>query len=914
MRLKFLIIAMFFLTGAHAQNVAINNDASLPDNSAILDIKSGTKGLLIPRMNTAAIAAIVNPAKGLLVLDTAKNQLLVNMGTPALPNWQTIVASSGWSLSGNAGTDPDSQFVGTLDTKPFIIRVNNVRSGFIDTLSENTSFGFRTLDSITIGAYNTAIGYKSLSANKSGFYNTGVGWGALKTNSSGHYNTAFGYGSVYSNSSGWENTGIGNLAIAFNTTGGRNTAIGNEALEYNTTGSANVALGSRTLVLNTTGKSNSAFGTGSLHGNTIGNNNTAMGQNALYLNQTGYSNVAIGTYALYNSGNRSNLVAVGDSALFHNGVGAVDDLGGTFNTALGSKTLFENTTGYSNTATGAYALLNNTTGLQNTANGSGALINNGIGIGNTAIGQGVMGQNISGNDNTAVGNFGLSANTIGIRNTSVGASSLITNIEGNNNTAIGYRADVSANNLFNSTAIGANAKVASSNSLVLGGTGAAGVNVGIGTTTPIARLHVVDSNVLFIGPPTIPGTTTYSPPASGIGSRMMWYPQKAAFRVGAVSGTEWDKDNIGNYSFASGYSSKASGFASTAMGQSTASGSNSIAMGNAAIASGIESNAIGTQTNASGLGSTAIGYQTIASGDYSIAMGNLTTASRESSTAMGYQTTASGYFSTSMGSQTIAKAYNALSIGNYNDNTDAPSYFIPANSDRIFQIGNGSSASARSNAVTVLRNGNVGLAGVIAPSRPLSFPASLGEKILLYPGGAGEVGIGVYGNELRLHADNPGAKVSLGTQDLFGVFTENAKAERNGVYAFSIFGSLWVNGTTYASDERFKQNIKPISSPLQKLLQLKGVEYEMKVNEFSKNHFTPERQIGLIAQNVEKIIPEAVNEMDGYKGVDYAKLVPLLIEGIKEQQKQFETSSEEVKQLKLQVAELKKLVEQLIKK
>jgi len=58
----------------HAQNVAINNDASLPDNSAILDIKSGTKGLLIPRMNTAAMAAIVNPAKGLLVLDTVKNQ------------------------------------------------------------------------------------------------------------------------------------------------------------------------------------------------------------------------------------------------------------------------------------------------------------------------------------------------------------------------------------------------------------------------------------------------------------------------------------------------------------------------------------------------------------------------------------------------------------------------------------------------------------------------------------------------------------------------------------------------------------------------------------------------------------------------------------------------------------------------
>ncbi|MBL0184043.1 MAG: hypothetical protein IPP96_17875 [Chitinophagaceae bacterium] len=56
----------------------------------------------------------------------------------------------------------------------------------------------------------------------------------------------------------------------------------------------------------------------------------------------------------------------------------------------------------------------------------------------------------------------------------------------------------------------------------------------------------------------------------------------------------------------------------------------------------------------------------------------------------------------------------------------------------------------------------------------------------------------------------------------------------------------------------------------------------MKVDEFSKNYFMPGRQIGLLAQNVEKIIPGAVNEKDGFKGVDYARLVPLLIESIKE--------------------------------
>ena len=76
----------------------------------------------------------------------------------------------------------------------------------------------------------------------------------------------------------------------------------------------------------------------------------------------------------------------------------------------------------------------------------------------------------------------------------------------------------------------------------------------------------------------------------------------------------------------------------------------------------------------------------------------------------------------------------------------------------------------------------------------------------------------------------------------------------------------------------------------------------------------PGRQIGLLAQNVEKVMPEAVNEMDGFKGVDYAKLVPLLIEGIKEQQKQIETSNDKVEKLNQQVSELKKMMEQLLKK
>jgi hypothetical protein len=96
-------------------------------------------------------------------------------------------------------------------------------------------------------------------------------------------------------------------------------------------------------------------------------------------------------------------------------------------------------------------------------------------------------------------------------------------------------------------------------------------NVGIGTITPLARLHVVDSSVLF----SASGDTALTPvlpPIQGAGRRMLWYTDKAAFRVGFVDGTQWD--NIGAYSFASGYNTKASGLMSTAMGSNTIAKSN----------------------------------------------------------------------------------------------------------------------------------------------------------------------------------------------------------------------------------------------------------------------------------------------------------------------------------------------------
>jgi trimeric autotransporter adhesin len=139
-------------------------------------------------------------------------------------------------------------------------------------------------------------------------------------------------------------------------------------------------------------------------------------------------------------------------------------------------------------------------------------------------------------------------------------------------------------------------------------------------------------------------------PASGPGTRMMWYPGKAAFRAGSVTGLEWDHANVGPYSIATGYTTTASGAVSTASGYGTnATGSASTAMGSSTTASGQYSTATGWWSRASGLAATAMGNSTTASGHASTAMGGSTTASQEGSTAMGWHTTASGQYSTAMG-------------------------------------------------------------------------------------------------------------------------------------------------------------------------------------------------------------------------------------------------------------------------
>jgi hypothetical protein len=102
----------------------------------------------------------------------------------------------------------------------------------------------------------------------------------------------------------------------------------------------------------------------------------------------------------------------------------------------------------------------------------------------------------------------------------------------------------------------------------------------------------------------------------------------------------------------------------------------------------------------------------------------------------------------------------------------------------------------------------------------------------------------------------------------------------------NISGELQVNGQKISppgSDKRWKKNITPIPEALTKVLQLTGVQFDWKADEYPDKHFPSGQQIGLVAQEVEPIVPEAVSTAsDGYKTVEYERLVALLIEAIKE--------------------------------
>jgi hypothetical protein len=129
-----------------------------------------------------------------------------------------------------------------------------------------------------------------------------------------------------------------------------------------------------------------------------------------------------------------------------------------------------------------------------------------------------------------------------------------------------------------------------------------------------------------------------------------------------------------------------------------------------------------------------------------------------------------------------------------------------------------------------------------------------------------------------------GASNMNGLNNFTGITNINGIVNLNGFVTINgrnLEAELALGKALPSSDERLKRNIHTITDPIEKVSSLRGVSFEYEE--------TGQKQIGFIAQEVEKVIPEIVGEnYDGYKGVQYQNVVGLLVEAIKEQQKQID--------------------------
>ena len=134
-------------------------------------------------------------------------------------------------------------------------------------------------------------------------------------------------------------------------------------------------------------------------------------------------------------------------------------------------------------------------------------------------------------------------------------------------------------------------------------------------------------------------------------------------------------------------------------------------------------------------------------------------------------------------------------------------------------------------------------------------------------------------------------------------------------YTLTVNGTAWVtSGAWSGSDIRWKKDITPLSvaSSLDKIMQLNPVSFDWRTDEFPNMHFSSSTQIGFIAQDVEKIIPEVVTtDNNGYKGISYERIAPVLTAALQEQQKQIEELKAENRDIKAENEALKKRIESL---
>jgi len=339
--------------------------------------------------------------------------------------------------------------------------------------------------------------------------------------------------------------------------------------------------------------------------------------------------------------------------------------------------------------------------------------------------------------------------------------------------------------------------------------------------------------------------------ASGLGSVAMGFNTIAGPQTSEAGGI--DGGNVGQASF--GWGSRALGNISFVSGfRNSALGSSTVAMGNYNYATGDSSISLGKENWAEGASTIAIGFKNHAAGAGSVSLGQENVAWGTTNFTTGYQNTAGDT------SQGVGAGGSATAMGKYNT----------ASADASMALNRGTSATNQ--AATSMGLGttadNVGMVAV-----GVNNAAGIGDTAEQY-----------FYVDGQYTGSNPGVAFVVGNGD---IDSSNGLAGSNSSNAFIVNydGSATLAGDlTVNSDMRLKSNIVSLGNTVSKLLMIDGKTYTMKTNQAIE-------KIGLLAQEVQKAFPELVKEAGDEKGtlsVNYQGMIPVLINAIKEQQKQID--------------------------
>ncbi len=945
----FIIFLTVLITSVSISNaqVAINSDGSSANPSAMLDVSSTNKGFLVPRMTRQQRELISNPANGLLVFETDNP----TMGFYYFDGnvWKKLETGGlNWGLQGNSGTNYDN-FIGTTDAIDLNFKVNNINTLRITQKGqlETRGTGFSVFLGNNAGEHddlsnnlNVFVGYNTGFANTTGSRNTSVGSYSLWKNSIGQLNSAFGSDALSDNLDGSNNTAIGGFALKRHKTGSYNVALGSDAMSFDTSGSGNVAIGSRSLLSSTSGWNNTAVGYDALSYNTVGNNNIALGLGAGSNITKGSNNIVIG-YNIDAPVDTNNYQLNIGNLIFSNGIDGQNSTLSTGNVGIGvtnpaakldvngqikisggspgtgkvltcdnnglatwetltvvnnelydtdSNTLIQveknsnediirfktGGTEHLTLDNGRINILNtgqsvfigegagNSDDLSNNYNvftGYHAGYSNTIGNKNVASGYKALYSNTTSGTNSAFGYKALFANVYNGKNTAIGCESLFFNLA-SDNTATGYRSLYSNLDGYNNSAFGS--KALSANTSGSGNT-ACGSKASTSNTSGYANsafgYRSLDNNQTgyqntAIGAWALQNTNGSYNTAMGCSSAFQNY-------------TGSRNTSVGNYSLYSNYS----GNRNTAIGNSALKlnqyGSYLVAVGDSAL----YNNGDGSNSTL-GLYNTAVGAQSL-----------ITNTTGNYNTSLGYNTDvlSSGLnYTTALGANAHVAVSNALVLGGTGDayvkvgiGTVAPYYLLdvvsPPSSDATIRV---LSDDAHKSSLKLFESGNYGYEfqyngnddKLYLWSR--NFSGNEGIRMTWLKNG--NVGIGTETPSYRLQIGNAG---------------DGSQARANAWNTFS--------------DKRWKTNIVLIDNPLKKLQSINGYYYKW------KNGTDQSTQVGVIAQEVEKVLPEIVStDNEGYKSVDYSKLTPLLIEAVKQQQKTISEQNKQILQLQKKIAEI----------